>query len=91
MKKVDDKVTELTDKYADLQARFDTYRGRILSEQDDKEIIEIIQEIHDTYLEIHQVAFWVAHRYEWANNIADSHNRFLNDLDAARKHDSQKN
>lgn len=80
---LDKNVTELTDHYTDLHREFDTYRGRLLKDEELVAANKLIDEIHKTYAELHQVAFWVAHRYEWAINIANSHKQFLDDLEAA--------
>jgi molecular chaperone GrpE (heat shock protein) len=88
---LDKTVTELTDHYMKLHREFDTFRGRLLNKEDGEKAANIAKEIHDTYAEIHQIAFWVANRYEWANNVASTHAQFLDDLDVAKKNIHEEN
>jgi molecular chaperone GrpE (heat shock protein) len=83
VKNLDKTVTELTDHYMELHREFDTFRGRLLKDEELAAANKLIDEIQKTYAELHQIAFWVAHRYEWAVNIANSHKHFLDDLEAA--------
>ena len=78
--KLDAELTKLTAEYNELHESLDPHRGKPLEETDLIKVNEIIKQIQDTYTKIYPAAYWIGKRYEYACNIAKSHEMFISQL-----------
>lgn len=80
IKELDEVLTEKNDTYMQYHNAFDTYRGKALSDHDTIEVNNLIRQIQDVFAQLNIACNFIAHRYEWSNNINQTHAYFIKEL-----------
>jgi len=76
---IDLKLTELNEQYMALHAEFDTFRGKPAGDDAEK-INEVLHKIQTKFQELYPALYFIASRYQYACNITQSHEEFIQQI-----------
>lgn len=82
-RQLDEEITRVHNLYADLHKELDQHRGKPLSDTNLPEVNRILKEIQDTFLQLYPAVHFIAVRHQYATNITNDYNNFIDTLKKA--------
>ena len=83
VKVIDKKMTDEYQEFVDMHEALNTYRGRILNEQETDSANELLEGIAAKYRDLHPVYYFIAARYQIVVNRAHDYDVFVDSLEKA--------
>lgn len=77
---LDTALVEKYNEYVNVQEKLNPFRGKILHGDDVHTVNAILQDIQNTFNEMHPALNMIGYRYQWACNLANAHTILLDQL-----------
>lgn len=81
--KMQDEFINCWGEYQKLNDELDLYRGKELSEENNKEVNRLVVGIQEKFLEMRPVIIYVMQNYSPFNKASANYNRFIEDIKSA--------
>lgn len=82
VEQLDQKITEMHEKYVALHKEFDQYRGQEVGDNVE-EVNRILYDIQDTFQKLYPALHFIGNRHQYACNICQNHDDFINSIKKA--------